>query len=59
MSEHMENPVLGDEREMQELSRLREKLFEIAEAAIQIGLFESDIAHEMQRVAIEVDARGK
>jgi hypothetical protein len=26
MSEHMENPVLGDEREMQELSRLREKL---------------------------------
>ena len=55
----MENPVLGDEREMQELSRLREKLFEIAEAAIQIGLLESDIAHEMQRVAIDVDAQGK
>ena len=59
MSETMENPILGAEGEVRALERLQEKLYEVAQKTIDGGSYEGDVAHVMQRTAIEVNSRGR
>ena len=55
----MENPILGAEGEVRALERLQEKLYEVAQKTIDGGSYEGDVAHVMQRTAIEVNSRGR